>query len=148
MRRGLPSSFVLTALFLGLGACRTPAGGPPLHEIVEANRLLEERFASGDLLGVADFYADDALLFAPGGQRVQGREEIDAYWSNIVGPVSWELDIRTLEGSQDLVFERGTSRLTAQYEGGLQTSTVEFAFLWRRQPDGSWKIALDAFWTR
>lgn len=148
MLRRLRIPCALAALLLP--GCRAPelVQRPPVEEIVAANRLLEERFSSGDLLGVADLYADDAVLFAPGGQRVHGRAEIDAYWTSVVDPVSWELDIRSVEGSQDLVFERGTSRLTARHDGVPQTTEVEFAFLWRRQADGSWKIALDAFWVR
>jgi ketosteroid isomerase-like protein len=45
-----------------------------------------------------------------------------------------------------MAFERGTSILSARYGGELRTSTVEFAFLWRREEDGAWRIQLDAFW--
>ncbi len=114
--------------------------------IIEYTDLLEERFRSGDMLGVADFYSDEAVLFAPGGQRYRGREQIDAYWSNITEPVDWELKIHSIEGNDDIVFERGTSRLQARYAGELQTSVVEFAFLWRKDPKTGWQIVLDAFW--
>jgi len=127
-----------------LGACKGTSAS--VKRIVEYTSLLEERFRSGDMLGVADFYAEDAVLFAPGGQRYRGRKQIDAYWSNITEPVDWELEIRSIEGNEDIILERGTSKLQARYAGELRTSVVEFAFLWRKDPKTGWQIWLDAFW--
>jgi ketosteroid isomerase-like protein len=135
---------LLVALALLGGACRTSA--VPRQKITDATRLIEERFRAGDMLGVADFYSEEAILFAPGGRRFRGRKEIDDYWSNILEPVDWELKIHSIEGNRDMAFERGTSILSARYGGELRTSTVEFAFLWRREEDGAWRIQLDAFW--
>ena len=140
------SPFLLLLLAALLGACRSTRA--PVKRIVEYTALLEERFRSGDMLGVADFYSDQAVLFAPGGQRYSGREEIDAYWSNITEPVDWDLQIHAIEGNDDIVFERGTSKLQARYGGELQTWVVEFAFLWRKEEGRGWCIALDAFWQK
>jgi len=146
-RAGSAARFgLLLLVVLVLGACKGTSA--PVRKIVEYTGLLEERFRSGDMLGVADFYAEDAVLFAPGGQRYRGRKQIDAYWSKITEPVDWELEIHTIEGNEDIVLERGTSKLQARYAGELQTSVVEFAFLWRKDPKLGWQIWLDAFWRR
>ena len=61
--------------------------------IQQLNREWESRFNSGDLQGVANMYRDDALLLGPNGYRVTGREEVNAYWTNIKYPIKWELSV-------------------------------------------------------
>jgi len=131
-----------------LAACLSTAGSGALlrNEIRDATRRLEERFRTGDLLGVADAYADDALLIGPGGLRIEGRKEIDAYWSRIEEPIDWRLDVREIGGEGNLAYEIGTSRLTTVWEGEEQTSVVEFLLVWRRDEGGEWRIAVDTYW--
>jgi len=114
--------------------------------IEERNRRLEELFRTGDLLGVADLYADDGVLIDERGQRTLGREEIDAFWSAIESPVDWRLETRSLHGSDAVAYELGTSYLTTRRDGERVTSATHFLFLWRREPGGEWRIQLDAQW--
>lgn len=117
-------------------------------EIEALNRRLEEELRSGNLLGVADVYADDAVLLNARGERTEGRAEIDEYWSSIEHPVDWRLEIRAIRGSDALAYETGTSHLTTRRGGELHTAVVDFLLLWRRAENGEWRIALDAFWPR
>ena len=140
------SLFLAAATALaGCGTLR-PKAAPFEREIEAANRALEERFRAGDVLGVADLYADDALLICPGGLRVEGREEIDDYWSQFERPIDWRLEIHEIEGTDQIAWERGTSHLTQERDGAALTSKVEFLLVWRREPDGAWRIAVDAYW--
>src|SRR6185436_2906195 len=91
-----------------LGVRAAPSLGA---EIRALNHHLEEQFRTGNLLGVADLYADDAVLIDERGQRTTGREEIDAYWSAIESPVEWQLEIRSIHGSDEVAYELGTSTL-------------------------------------
>jgi uncharacterized protein (TIGR02246 family) len=142
----------LLALLGLLGTLASCAATPevPAHvlEIEARNRHLEEQFRAGNLLGVADVYADDGVLLDPNGTRNAGRDEIDAFWSAIESPVDWRISIKKIRGSDALAYEIGTSRLTTRRDGGLVTSACDFLWLWRRAPDGSWRIALDACWPR
>ncbi len=115
---------------------------------VEAlNSALMERYNAGDTAGVAALYADDAVLLGPNGYRVAGREAIDDYWTRIEQPVSWKLEILAVEGGGGLIHQRGVSTLRYKREGGeLHTSVVQFALLWAQQPDGAYKVAVDAYW--
>jgi ketosteroid isomerase-like protein len=142
---------VVVLLLGALAACRTPSGAdaPAFHaEILARTRHLEQQFRSGDLLGVADVYADDAVLVDPRGERTVGRAEIDAYWSALEEPVDWRLDVREIGGSDVIAYELGTSHLTTRREGALQVSVVDFLVVWRREPgpSGAWMIELDAYW--
>lgn len=133
---------------LACASPRTREVAPYVRAIQERNRELELLFGAGDLLGVADVYADDAVLVDAHGQRTRGRAEIDAYWSAIESPVEWRLEIRSIRGSDEVAYELGTSHLTTRRDGALSTSVSEFLLLWRHEPDGAWRIELDAFWPR
>ena len=146
MKPTLVPSLLLAAV--ALAGCESLGMTQPAFEdeIVAANRALEERFRAGDVLGVADLYTDDALLIGPGGLRVEGREDIDDYWSQFEHPIDWRLEIHEIEGTDQFAWERGTSHLTQQRDGAALTSQVEFLLVWRREPDGAWRIAVDAYW--
>ncbi len=138
----------LLAALTALAACESLRAREPSveREIEAANRVLEERFRAGDVLGVADLYADDALLIGPSGLRIEGREEIDAYWSEFARPVDWRLEVQDVGGSAELAWELGTSHMTQESDGAAHTSVVDLLFLWRRAPDGTWRIAFHAYW--
>lgn len=139
------------ALFCALASCAAAgANEVPVHvrEIEALNRHLEEQFRAGNLLGVADVYADDGVLLDARGERTAGREEIDAYWSAIENPVDWRIQIKKIRGSNVLAYEIGTSHLTTRREGALVTHVSDFLLLWRRAPNGGWRIELDAAWPR
>ncbi|MSR62437.1 MAG: SgcJ/EcaC family oxidoreductase [Planctomycetes bacterium] len=141
----------LGLLFLTLGACRSagPSGRPRYFLEIEArNRHLESAFRAGNLLGVADVYADDAVLIDAHGTRTSGRAEIDEYWSALEDPLDWELELRTIRGSEAVAYETGVSRLTTRQDGVPRTLESEFVLLWRRDPDGEWRITLDAYWPK
>jgi uncharacterized protein (TIGR02246 family) len=140
---------VVLALLAATPACkslRLPPVPTLRSEIEGRNRRLEELFRAGDLLGVADLYADDAVLIDERGRRTTGREEIDAAWSAIESPLEWRLELRALHGSDALAYESGTSLLTTRQNGGRTTAAAHYLFLWRREPGGEWRIHLDARW--
>ncbi len=131
-----------------LGACRSRAPAPEpafVDEIRLLNSELERRFRTGDLLGVADLYADDAVLMGPGGFRIEGREAIDAYWSRISDPLDWRLEIFEIGGSNETAYELGRSHLTVNPDGAPETSVVDFLVLWKRE-EGALRVGLDLYW--
>jgi len=138
----------LLASALSSAACKTThrEKAPYVLEIEERNRHMEQQFRDGNLLGVADLYADDAVLLDSRGERVSGRDEIDAYWTGIEAPLEWKLEMRRIYGSDTLVYEIGRSHLTTLRDGTQHTSEVDFLLLWKREKNGEWKIALDAYW--
>jgi len=107
---------------------------------------MEAAFNRGDLIGVARFYADDAKLAGGGGSVVDGRAAIDRYWTNMAKPKQWKLEVIAVGGSSALAYESGRSRLTRIAANGQDhTSVVDFVVIWRRQPNGALRIAMDLY---
>ncbi|MFO0985549.1 MAG: FKBP-type peptidyl-prolyl cis-trans isomerase [Planctomycetota bacterium] len=118
-----------------------------LEAIQAANQQLMRAFRAGDLKGVAAMYADDAVLLGPNQLRIEGRKAIDDYWAGLKHPVDWQLEVLSLDGQDDLVHQIGRSVLTTEDDQGkCNRAEVLFAVIWRRQQDGSYKVAVDAYW--
>jgi len=115
------------------------------QEIDSLNRAMERAFAKGDMATVARFYADDAKLMGPRGGDVSGRAAIDRYWLNIKGAKSWKLDVLEVGGDRTTAYQVGRSTLVTTGAGGDQTSVSRFVVIWKRQPDGRFRIALDFY---
>ena len=125
-----------------------PPAGDLRGQVARLNDELMARYRAGDMLGVAAMYSDDAVMLGPNGYRVAGREAIDAYWTRITRPIDWELEIVAVEGGRGLLHQRGVSRLRYHREdtGEPHTSTVQFVVIWVQQPDGGFRIGVDAYW--
>ena len=115
------------------------------REIVEANRRMVETMKRGDLLGVARFYADDATILFHRGQKIQGRQGIDAYWTGIKGAKDWKLDVIEVGGNRDEAYQLGKSSFTSEVDGKVSTYTCDFVAVWKRQKDGALKIYVDIY---
>jgi ketosteroid isomerase-like protein len=149
---GARGACLALAVSLAVGtSCRSSPSAPGAtfrSDIARANDELEALFRSGNLLGVADAYADHATIVDEDGGRTVGREEIDARWAAIESPIDWDLSIRSVRGTDAVAYEIGTSRMTTKQAGALQTEVREFLIVWRRGPDGLWRIEMDASWPK
>ncbi len=150
VRTKRPLASVLGRLaVLGTLACHSVPDAPApawRAELEARTRELETRYRAGNLLGVADLYADDGEIVDASGRRVRGRSELDAYWSSIEEPLDWRLATRTLRGSEHIAYQTGTSTLSLRQDGVVQTFVTDFLVVWRREPDGEWRIELDLYW--
>ena len=122
------------------------AQSSPLHQEIDSlNRAMERAFAKGDMMAVARFYADDAKLMGPRDSDVSGRAAIDRYWSGIMGAKSWKLEALQVGGDRNTAYQVGRSTLVTTRGGADQTSVSRFVVIWKRQPDGQLRIALDFY---
>jgi uncharacterized protein (TIGR02246 family) len=117
-----------------------------LHrEIVALNRNMEAAIARGDLAAAAAFYADDARIVGPRGFEVKGRKAIDDYWASVGNARSWKLEVWEVGGSRDEAYQVGRSTLVHGATGQERTSVTDFVVIWKRQADGTLRIALDFY---
>lgn len=117
-----------------------------IREQIEAlNRQMMETFKRGDMLGVARFYADNATIFSYRGEKVQGRQAIDRYWTRIGGGKDWKLEVVEVGGQGDAIYQIGKSSLTTVRDGKESSYVCDFVVIWKRQPDGAYKIYVDIY---
>jgi ketosteroid isomerase-like protein len=114
-------------------------------EVAALNAAMVAAFER-DAATVARFYGDSAKIVGPRRQTVAGRAEIDRYWASIRKPATWTLEAVEVGGSRAEAYEIGVSSLTSTgSDGQSRTYTCDFVVIWKRQADGTLRIALDLY---
>lgn len=135
-------------------ATATLAGAPAsdaaaVRQAIEANNA---RFAAaavrGDTAALASFYADDAILMMENVPAAHGHEAIAKSYSAMTAMklASFRLDTKDLIVSGDYAIETGAYELQGAppAKGAKAMHGVgKYLVLWRKQPDGSYKILRD-----
>jgi ketosteroid isomerase-like protein len=135
-------------LTLGAVAVGTSATAQPRTlraEIEAVHHSMMAVFNRGNPAAVARFYTDDARVDGERAAPIRGRAAIDQYWRSITNAKSWKLDIIEVGGSRDQPYEIGRSTLTTSGSNGDRVSVVEYLVLWRREPSGTLRIAVDYY---
>lgn len=86
------------------------------------------------------FLADDAIVFRPG--PVNGKEEWKKRPENPVS-LKWKPDFVGMSRSADLAYSTGPAEWRRKKEDETPFGYGEFVSVWRKQKDGSWKVAVD-----
>jgi uncharacterized protein (TIGR02246 family) len=145
-----------------LGGCRAKAAdpGPPKAAAglspadVAGIRSVDSAFTAaanaGDANGVAAAYADEASLLAPNLPPQKGRDAIKAFWGGLLDAytVRFEVASDSIEGRGDLAYAQGHYRFTAVPKAKGAPGVADegkFLEILKKQPDGSWKYALDMY---
>ena len=103
-----------------------------------------QAFNRGDAEGCAAFFTDDVILLAPGQPMTRGKQAfLDTYRSRMRdsggGTHSNELVEFGVEG--DLAYQVGSFAVT----GATPSEQGSFVNVLKRQPDGTWKVAVSIF---
>jgi len=142
--------FALVALASTSG-CRT---GRVLNIADEENAIRDtdarwlKAVQAQDYEGALAFWTDDAMVLPPNSSAVVGKDAIRKYVmgaSAIPGfSITWTTGQIWVSGSGDLAYESAASAITATGpDGKLATEKNKGIVVWKRQPDGSWKCAVD-----
>jgi ketosteroid isomerase-like protein len=149
---------VVTAVAPGLDAlAQTPsAGSNPLTQptltpgallLLELEGRFSKAVAAGGGKAFGSWFADDAVTLNNGRPAVFGRAAIaaQAQWDPKTYQLTWVPDGAQMGPSNDMGFTWG------QYEGRSKDKNGEpvvitgrYFTVWKKVPDGSWKVALDA----
>jgi len=97
----------------------------------------------------ASVYADDAVLMLEGAPDLTGREAIRAGIGGMMQDPNFSLWFEAAQvvvaQSGDLAYETGTYGLSvSDPEGNAVSQHGHYVVVWRKQSDGSWKVAIDA----
>jgi len=136
---------ILRAILLAL-ALAAPAlawGGDMEKELMEADR----RFCADVQEGGADAWAlwfeEDGTQFPPRG-RLDGREAILAYMEDAFLPgapaLLWEPTEAVVAAGGEIGWTLGRWRLESE---GEVVGRGNYVTLWRKGPEGMWKVAVD-----
>lgn len=136
---------------LALAACaRAPAVDPEAE--ARAIRAVSERqaaaFAAHDPIAAVAAYADDATMYAPGA-AVSDAESVREGMEHMLADPNTNLSFTTdrIAVSEDgrMAFSTGTYAMTMQPEHAPAPTTERghFVTVWRKQPDGQWRIVTD-----
>ncbi|UCG88728.1 MAG: DUF4440 domain-containing protein [Gemmatimonadota bacterium] len=141
---------VVLMLTLGVTTCR-PGVGRLSEEDVAAIRsthaAYHEVVSAKDWDAVVTYYTTDAVIMPPNQPAVHGRDPIRDWYASFPPVTEVELPIVEIDGRGDIAYVRGTYTLTMAIKGTpepIMDSGKNLA-IWRRQPDGSWLIAIDTF---
>jgi ketosteroid isomerase-like protein len=129
---------VLLATIAGLGA-QTPAEA--VRAMVEAERrFYEAGQEKGTRAAFLEFLADDAIVFRPG--PANGKEVWNKRAETGLDLV-WEPTFAAISRSADFGYDAGPSKWRANKAEKEFTGYGHFVSIWKKQKDGSWKVALD-----
>lgn len=133
-------------------ACERGDGGDAADsrsraEIDSLGRRWEEAANRGEVERLMEVYAPDAVILPPGGPVIEGSETIRELFRQEFERFDTKLAFTTqqIEVDGDMAYRRGRYvwRGTPRMTGQTVETTNKFLEVWRRQPDGSWRIAVD-----
>ncbi|MGB6471411.1 MAG: DUF4440 domain-containing protein [Candidatus Acidiferrales bacterium] len=101
-----------------------------------------------DIDKTVSFYADDAVAFSDRGPLENGKGALRKEWTNLFalpGPglsfVATDVDVAH---AGDMAYAYGTYNFgTADKKGKVSDQKGKFVTIWKKQTDGSWKVAVD-----
>jgi ketosteroid isomerase-like protein len=134
---------------LALCACeRLAQSKTELRAILHGrNEKLGELFKEGDADKISRMYTDSAKLCPNGVAQIYvGRQAIASFWKDALQG-STLLDMKTetitVDGTSDIIYETGKTTTRIAQQDTIYVSTVKFANVWKKQPDGSYLLDVD-----
>ena len=136
-------------------AAATLAGSPATdaaavrHAIDSAYARFSAAFSRRDTVAMASTYTADAILMAPDMKAMTGPDAIAKGFSGMFAamhPTQLVLHTGDVIVAGDYAIETGTSDMTLPDKAGKSVHDVgKYLTVWKKQPDGSYKIIRDIF---
>ncbi len=154
-------ALTLVAVILVLTLCCTAAVENSGQELdleaertllLETDRALSEAHSTSDtpLDTVFASFADDVRVLAPDVPIAHGWEASRAVFAKLEAlpgySLTWSPTLANVGGAADLGYTIGTYHMKLpDSDGKIVEIDGKYLSLWKRQPDGNWKIAVDMF---
>lgn len=143
---------LLAVLPLTLSSCANPANSnQDLTDSLRAtDAALTKAVTDRNLDQIIGFYADDAVLLPTAEPIVSGKAAIREEWHHILSIPNFQSKSATtrLEVAKggDMAYSMGTYTAIMLGENGQSvTEPGKWVSIWKRQPDGSWRIAVETY---
>lgn len=124
-----------------------PTLSPGVIHLMELEGKFAQAVAAGGGKAFAEWFADDAVVLNNGQPPTIGKAAIaaQAQWDPKVYQLTWVAQGGQMGPSEDMGFTWG------HYEGRSKDShgkpvviSGRYMTVWKKMPDGSWKVAMDA----
>ena len=120
--------------------------------LLEADRTLAEVYSASEtpLDTIIASFTDDARVLAPDIPMAEGWEASRAVFANLEALPGYSLEyspaIADVGGAADLGYTIGTYHMKLPGSDGIIADIDgKYLTIWKRQPDGTWKVAVDMF---
>jgi ketosteroid isomerase-like protein len=148
--------FVFAALLLLSAACAPPAEPPEpaidleaqRSALIDADKAWYDAYISSET-PVDTFLSgmvDDARFQFADMPPAHGKDEIRPLveqMENMMDSAVWTPTAAEVSSSGDLGYTVGTYEMTMEVDGNPVTVNGHYVTIWRKQDDGSWKVAVD-----
>jgi ketosteroid isomerase-like protein len=120
--------------------------------LLETDRIQAEAYSTSEtpLDTILASFTDDARVLAPDIPMAEGREASRAVFAKLRALPGYSLKyspaIADVGGAADLGYTIGTYHMKLPgSDGRLAEINGKYLTIWKRQPDGKWKVAVDMF---
>jgi len=112
-----------------------------------AGSRFETAFNAGNADDIVAFYTDDAVLLPPNSDTMTGATGIRGTFGPLIGAkANMDLNTDRIVQSCDVAYEYGTYTMRWNGPDGTpMNDRGKFVTIWRKMPNGDWKIAVDTF---
>lgn len=139
--------FLLTAAigFLGLSTTITHAGDFKITDPNLGHQIFTDALNAKDLETLVDIYADDAVMIAPGNNIIRGKDDIRAFFVDVLKVVdSITLDtVFRVNYKDTVVFRSNYTVIYKTEDGNTVSQSASGIEVERLQPDGTWLFIVD-----
>jgi ketosteroid isomerase-like protein len=118
------------------------------RELLEVDAAFSRATTERGLEGFLSFFSEDAAILSSDARTITGKPDIRSHYSKAFSTpgfkIAWTPAEAHLHGVGELGYTYGTFQITTRDESGCPSSrTGQYCTIWRKQPDGAWKIILD-----
>lgn len=145
------TTMVVAGLLIGCSGVATKASSKAAVEaaIADFNRQYLKAINDGDIVALSRLTTDDHIMSMPGRAPIVGKAANDAVngraFEQFKFTERWQPVETAIDG--DLAYQRGAFTVDAAPKAGGEARHMSGNFLriYKRQPDGSWKMTHDMF---
>lgn len=146
------SKYAILLATFALSSCsaKQPDASEGSKELRTLDAKLGQAIEAKDAPAIAAFYADDAILMPTAEPLVKGKAAITEEWKHILAIPAFHNESKLsgveVASAGDLAYTYGSYRSQLMGEDGkLTTEPGKWLTIWKKQPEGGWRIAVETY---
>ena len=152
--RQLLLALFATFTFVALACADSHNSGTDMKAAKEALRQADIAWSATaeaqELDKLVAYFLDDALFMAPNAPALKGKaaiREVLSHFFEIPGfSIKWQPTYVEISSSGDLAYTIGTNVMTFEGPDGKPiVDNGKYTTIWKKDADGTWKVAVDMF---